>query len=867
MSSRRFDDKRRRNFYATSTRRDFKSSNSPPSPGGSLPGRDSKSYDSRRYKPSSSLYPPSRTPSGSYLKDARYSSYSGKQPYNYKYYPDRAERSDRSSGAYGSYSAKQNADYSAGSTPPEAREEYRDSWRATPKATTPARGSRFNPNNIPVNTRTAGSSSLSNSGPEFKQDYRRDRYDGHDEPSRWKPSYLSYREKPKSLLLGSRGSSRDSIRRSGLTNSVGTAKRGDSYHPPKAHKSSERLSELAYQDSDDVKTPQESREQSQEPELKKELDSESETEAEKPEIEAEETIKAATQLPAPEPAEKIPEAIGPLTEMEALYRGLEDEVKAEKEPSLLKFTLAEPIKDLSEYPFYKSNLHQFAVAFQDLSKALAGKQHELKKKKLALWVEYKEYEKINDKRRADMEEQLKVIHPPDDQSKRELEAIDNRVKNQEPLPDAQSPPNEGHGRRSRRRGDLVTTEAEFQEILKSLEHEQDEDPINKANRVAAKIPDLILDPVERESLRFMDSNNIVHDKAKWASRIHFDFVDKFLEEEHERFCDGFCRFPKRFGKISRYMGGFRTAEECVVHYYMTKKAVNYKYLVSQFKKKSSRKASRRKSGKAKDPESEPQESPTAEQTAEQTTEAEAEAVAPSEPEAAPETAPEEPPAPVPEPEVPEVPVQAPEVAAPAPEPKRSADFEESAEKRRKTEEKPEEKTEEKTEEKPEANGIDEKKRATTSYWSITEANEFPHLLATYGSRWTLIADKLTSKTATMVRNYYQRNAEKNGWVGLVAEADSVLQNELGTKLDTTIVVKPQKIEEPKVPEVKPEPVPSTHKPSIMSLLNSDPKPDVPAQRIEPKPGNLASLLNAPSSPAPEEPVEPPRTNSILSLLD
>ena len=48
-------------------------------------------------------------------------------------------------------------------------------------------------------------------------------------------------------------------------------------------------------------------------------------------------------------------------------------------------------------------------------------------------------------------------------------------------------------------------------------------------------------------------------------------MNNFSEREHELFCEGFCLHPKRFGAIARHMGGLRSASECVVHYYMTKK--------------------------------------------------------------------------------------------------------------------------------------------------------------------------------------------------------------------------------------------------------------------------------------------------------
>lgn len=123
--------------------------------------------------------------------------------------------------------------------------------------------------------------------------------------------------------------------------------------------------------------------------------------------------------------------------------------------------------------------------------------------------------------------------------------------------------------------------------------------------MAADIPDMILDPVENKEIKFMDCNNIVKDRHAWAKRVDSDFHNTFSEKEHELFTEAFCLFPKRFGAISRYMGGLRTSAECVLHYYMTKKSVNYKQLLIQRRKTS--KKSKRVKGAGR-PKSTPQQS-------------------------------------------------------------------------------------------------------------------------------------------------------------------------------------------------------------------------------------------------------------------
>jgi hypothetical protein len=78
----------------------------------------------------------------------------------------------------------------------------------------------------------------------------------------------------------------------------------------------------------------------------------------------------------------------------------------------------------------------------------------------------------------------------------------------------------------------------------------------------------------------------------------------------------------------------------------------------------------------------------------------------------------------------------------------------------------------------------EKRKTISSYWSITEANLFPELLYKYGTKWTTIADELATKSATMVRNYFQRNADKNDWNRIAAEADNRLKAKFAAVLKT-----------------------------------------------------------------------------------
>ncbi|KAI5967583.1 SNT1 [Candida margitis] len=310
----------------------------------------------------------------------------------------------------------------------------------------------------------------------------------------------------------------------------------------------------------------------------------------------------------------------PLPEIPHKYEEMKKEFQ-QLGGSSLKYLLSTPISDFSDYPFFINNYEEF---YQQKRTALVNilkeKNTNVQTKTLDLLNEYNEMSKKWGKCRLKMDQQLRVLHPPDDEMKRELDSSDLRKQYQQQQPSVGSTtttsphvgsfdlPTVSSRRSSRRHGDLVTTEAEFQEILLTLGQQQ-EDPLLKAQRVAADIPDMIMDPVEKNEVKFMDSNNAVNDKHAWASRIGSDFHNTFSEKEHELFTEAFCLFPKRFGAISRYMGGLRTAAECVLHYYMTKKQLNYKQLLVQRRKASKKSKRVKSSGRPKSTPQQPADQP------------------------------------------------------------------------------------------------------------------------------------------------------------------------------------------------------------------------------------------------------------------
>ncbi|GKT87151.1 MYB-like DNA-binding domain-containing protein [Colletotrichum tofieldiae] len=119
----------------------------------------------------------------------------------------------------------------------------------------------------------------------------------------------------------------------------------------------------------------------------------------------------------------------------------------------------------------------------------------------------------------------------------------------------------------------------------------------------------------------------------------------------------------------------------------------------------------------------------------------------------------------------------------------------------------------------------------SSYWSVSEANDFPGLLKSFGTDWTAIAGHMGSKTAVMVKNYFvrQRDQGKTEWEQFAAEADG--KRSRGEKL--------------------PDPPP----PTVGGRKKYD---ATPASSHRP-------LASAPATPAPSQTTEPPSDAPVTKV--
>ena len=447
------------------------------------------------------------------------------------------------------------------------------------------------------------------------------------------------------------------------------------------------------------------------------------------------TVKDEEDLPLAFPLNKLEQGIHDIQQLS------ESELHAN-----MKYIPAKPIKSLEEYPFYLQNqkTNDFKVCkvlFNQISKhkkqlhedSLVYQQR-FKKLKTS-WLRYC--------KASENSHNLTFFNQDNDA----LLADSN---------------GSGSSRRSRNHGDSVRSEAEYMEILANLERESARDPSVRAKLTSAVVPSLIFDPIERDEIRYIDTNNFVADKSIPYKRLMSDNVDNFTPEEHEAFCEAYVLSPKQFGKISKVMGGRRSFNDCVLHYYQTKKQVDYKSLLLNRNRRTTRKG-RKKAQKEKEKAIARNAAELALATEEPKQEVSSEPAVKIEVNGT-------------------VPVVSAKAADDSEKKRQAPDVDSPAESTRKRVKKTrgavakalkEKKKAEESETNDTNSPLPETSDAPSSsqqksYWSVSENNLFQQLLLSYGSNWAKIAKHFKTKSYVMVKNHCSKNQE---WIKLAAETD------------------------------------------------------------------------------------------------
>ncbi|XP_023245683.1 histone-lysine N-methyltransferase 2D isoform X2 [Copidosoma floridanum] len=128
--------------------------------------------------------------------------------------------------------------------------------------------------------------------------------------------------------------------------------------------------------------------------------------------------------------------------------------------------------------------------------------------------------------------------------------------------------------RFNRVGARIKSEADLEEIMDGLQEQEMED---KKMRSYAVIPPLLLDKKQRK-IAFQNRNGLLQPEELEAVHSERKLINIWIKTEHEVFKEKYLQHPKNFGAIAQSFD-HKSVSDCVHHYYLTKKAENYKQLL------------------------------------------------------------------------------------------------------------------------------------------------------------------------------------------------------------------------------------------------------------------------------------------------
>ena len=151
---------------------------------------------------------------------------------------------------------------------------------------------------------------------------------------------------------------------------------------------------------------------------------------------------------------------------------------------------------------------------------------------------------------------------------------------------------------SRRGGRVVTSEYDFQRILELSKKETAEaEEIRERQaqeseafpdmRKEATIPDM-LSTYHAKMAIFEETNHLISTQRSLEAFSFVPLPDDFTLEEHKLFTENYMIYEKKWGHIAQAIPG-RDYQDCIRHYYWTKKESNYKGQLSKRNGKKGRK--------------------------------------------------------------------------------------------------------------------------------------------------------------------------------------------------------------------------------------------------------------------------------------
>lgn len=128
-------------------------------------------------------------------------------------------------------------------------------------------------------------------------------------------------------------------------------------------------------------------------------------------------------------------------------------------------------------------------------------------------------------------------------------------------------------------GDAVRSDLEMEQIIASLGNDEATDPAHLSLKNLATIPDMVSVTHGKVDYVYDDTNHLVENPAEYygpQSGTH-----DWTEEEKKTFLDKFAEYPKQFGVIAEFLPS-KTTRQCVAFYYLHKKMIDFRKVVSQY---------------------------------------------------------------------------------------------------------------------------------------------------------------------------------------------------------------------------------------------------------------------------------------------
>ncbi|MCJ1374602.1 hypothetical protein MMC20_005834 [Loxospora ochrophaea] len=166
-----------------------------------------------------------------------------------------------------------------------------------------------------------------------------------------------------------------------------------------------------------------------------------------------------------------------------------------------------------------------------------------------------------------------------------------------PQPATPAKLNQGPVIEARRTGRLYASEFEYEQVLREsalaleVQKEQNDREAKGADlRKEATIPEM-LDVNKMRSSLFQDVNGFIDSQLALDVLAFVPPADNFTPEEHEVFKKEYGNYPKKWGRIADAIPG-RDYQDCILHYYLTKRDQSYKSLLYKKAGRKGRKVTR-----------------------------------------------------------------------------------------------------------------------------------------------------------------------------------------------------------------------------------------------------------------------------------